>query len=204
VILRSVATATPQPWRNGGGVTRVLLRLPAGSADDWTLRISVADIETDGPFSPFPGVTRWFAAVSGAGVRLSFPKGRPPLRDVRPGDAPLRFDGADAPGCALLEGATRDLNVMVRHHRADALVTSADFIHAAEPGDGLGFGFGFFALQPLTLRAEDARPLPLSALTLAWADSPRDTSRTWSIAPAHGAQEHTLPGYWIRLLPPTR
>jgi hypothetical protein len=202
VILRSAANAMPQPWRNGGGVTRELLCLPAGPADDWTLRISVADIEADGPFSPFPGVTRWFAAVTGAGVRLSFPNGQPTLRDVRPGDAPLRFDGADAPGCALLEGATRDLNVMVRRDRADARVTSASFLDAAEPGDGPGFGF--FALQPLVLHGADAQPLALPALTLAWAESPPDTLRAWSIAPAHGAWEHTLPGYWIRLLPPTR
>ena len=205
MILRSVAHTVPQPWRNGGGVTRELLCLPAGSADDWTLRISVADIEADGPFSPFPGVTRWLAAVSGAGVRLRFPGSEPAVRDVRPGDAPLRFDGSDAPGCTLLDGRTRDLNVMVRHERADALVASASYLHAVEPGGNAGFGF--FALQPLLLQGVDARPMALPALSLAWCDTPFDRARAWSLAPSQGtatAQAHPLPGYWIRLLQPTR
>ena len=45
--------AAPQAWRNGGGVTRELLTWP--NADDWIVRLSVADIEKDGPFSAFPG-----------------------------------------------------------------------------------------------------------------------------------------------------
>ena len=205
MILRPAANAAPQPWRNGGGVTRELLCLPAGAGDDWTLRISVADIEADGPFSPFPGVTRWFAAVSGAGVRLHFRDAAAGPRDVRPGDAPLCFDGADAPDCTLLDGATRDLNVMVRSRRADALVTAATFLDEAEPGHGPGFGF--FALQALALRGAGAVPLAMPALSLAWCESPFDASRAWSVAPPHdnpAAQEHTLPGYWIRLLPPKR
>jgi hypothetical protein len=202
VILRSAANAAPRPWRNGGGVTRELLCLPAGTGDDWTLRISVADIEADGPFSAFPGVTRWFAAVAGAGVRLAF---RHADADVRPGDAPLRFDGTDAPGCTLLDGATRDLNVMVRSDRADALVTTASYLDEAEPGHSPGFGF--FALQPLRLHGAGAEPLAMPALTLAWCESPFDASRAWSVSPPQdGApqRDHTVPGYWIRLLPPKR
>ena len=52
------------PWRNGGGVTRELLRLAARPATG-SVRVSVADIEADGPFSPFPGVERWFAVLRG-------------------------------------------------------------------------------------------------------------------------------------------
>ena len=51
-----VARVTAQAWRNGGGVTRELLTWPAAQA--WALRISVADIERDGPFSAFPGIER--------------------------------------------------------------------------------------------------------------------------------------------------
>ena len=64
----------PQPWRNGGGLTRELLAWP--SRDDWALRISVADIRADGPFSAFPGVDRWFAVLEGDGVLLALPEGR--------------------------------------------------------------------------------------------------------------------------------
>ena len=63
-----LADCPPQPWRNGGGVTRELLAWP--QAADWRLRVSVADIERDGPFSPFPGVDRWFAVIEGDGVEL--------------------------------------------------------------------------------------------------------------------------------------
>ena len=51
-------------WRNGGGRTRELLAWP--DAADWKVRVSVADVESDGPFSAFPGVQRWFAVLEGA------------------------------------------------------------------------------------------------------------------------------------------
>jgi hypothetical protein len=200
MILVQTSRTAPMPWKNGGGVTRELLRLPADGGDEWTLRISVADITADGPFSPFPGVTRWFAVLDGAGVRLALP-GR--TRDVRRGDAPLRFDGADAPGCTLLDGPTRDLNVMVRHARAESLVTAASFLDEAEPG--ISPGFGLFALQPLALHGAGALPMEIPALSLAWCETPFDASHAWWVEPLAGAsQEHTLPGYWIRLLPHAR
>ena len=95
-------SVAPRAWRNGGGRTRELLAWPA--AGDWCLRISRADIESDGPFSAFPRVERWFAVLSGAGVVLTFADGE---RELAPGAAPLRFDGAVAPVCRLLDGPTR-------------------------------------------------------------------------------------------------
>ena len=59
------ATIEPQRWRNGAGLTRELLAWP--EPRDWQLRISVADIREDAPFSAYPGVDRWFAVVDGAG-----------------------------------------------------------------------------------------------------------------------------------------
>lgn len=108
----------PEPWKNGGGETRELLRWPAVAAATqdtppvaWTLRLSLADITRDGPFSSFPGVVRWFCVLEGDGVELALPEGP---RRLRPGDAPLCFDGAAAPDCRLLGGPTRDLNLMLR------------------------------------------------------------------------------------------
>lgn len=97
-----------QAWKNGGGRTRELA-VDAGA--EWRWRISLADIEGDGPFSAYPGVERWFAVVDGAGVELTL-DGAPLV--LRPHDPPLVFDGAAAPGCRLLAGATRDLNLMLR------------------------------------------------------------------------------------------
>ena len=202
MILACASAAPPVPWKNGGGVTRELLRLPADGSDDWTLRISVADIAADGPFSPFPGITRWFAVLTGAGVRLRWPEH---AQHVHPGEAPLRFDGGNAPDCTLFDGATRDLNIMVRASRADALVTSAAWHDEAEPGASPGFGF--FALQALTLHGADDQPMRMEALSLAWCESAFRTARAWSLEPersADPARTRDLPGYWIRLTAPRR
>ncbi|MES1243324.1 MAG: HutD family protein [Acidobacteriota bacterium] len=148
----------PQPWRNGGGRTRELLVWP--DAGDWRLRISLADIEKDGPFSAFPGVTRWFTVVQGQGVVLSF---GPRTETLGPGSAPLRFDGAAAPGCELIGGSTRDLNLMLRG--GEGVMEPAA---AGRPRDGGGFAQrGLFTAVPGTLRCQGAST-PLPAWTLAW------------------------------------
>ena len=172
----------PQPWKNGGGVTRELLRLPllqqaaGGAAEDWLLRISVADIEADGPFSAFPGVTRWFAVLEGAGVRLSWPDGRPD-RFMTSSAPPLRFDGADAPGCALLAGRTRDLNVMVRGDAGHASLGPIGFDE--ENWLGRAAAFGVFTLRAASLHGAAARPLELPARTLAWCAADKSATRMW-------------------------
>jgi uncharacterized protein len=99
----------PQPWRNGGGSTRELLAWP--NAQDWQVRISLADIVQDGAFSAFPNVQRWFGVVQGAGVGLQFAGRR--VGQTLASEA-LQFDGTDAPFCRLLDGATRDMNLMLR------------------------------------------------------------------------------------------
>lgn len=110
--LIELAGCPAQPWRNGAGRTHELLAWPAG--EDWTVRVSLAEIEREAPFSAFPGVERWFAVVEGAGVRLDF-AGRP--LEVTTATRPLRFAGEAAPGCTLIAGPTRDLNLMVRRSR---------------------------------------------------------------------------------------
>jgi uncharacterized protein len=104
-----LADCAEQPWRNGGGRTRELLAWP--SATGWQVRVSVASIEADGPFSPYPGVDRWFAVLSGAGVVLTLAQGETTLR---PGGAAVAFAGEVAPACRLIDGPTQDLNLMLR------------------------------------------------------------------------------------------
>lgn len=108
-VQRRAADVPPQAWRNGGGRTRELLAWPPGV--DWRLRISLADIDADGPFSAFAGVQRWFAVIEGAGVVLALADGERRLTTASP---PLGFDGTEAPGCRLVNGPTRDLNLMLR------------------------------------------------------------------------------------------
>jgi environmental stress-induced protein Ves len=97
------------PWKNGGGVTRELLAWP--TAGDWRVRMSVADVAQDGPFSRFDGVRRWFSVLDGAGVRLRIDGAAHDLTAARP---PFAFDGGAACHCELLAGPTRDFNLMLR------------------------------------------------------------------------------------------
>lgn len=105
----ALAEAVARPWRNGGGTTRELAAWPA--ADAWSWRMSVAEVNRDGPFSPFPGVTRWFAVLNGAGVQLDV-GGQ--THAVQASSAPLVFDGGDACECTLPDGPTQDFNLMVQ------------------------------------------------------------------------------------------
>lgn len=146
---------TSVPWRNGGGRTRELMTLPPG--EGWQLRISLADIDASGPFSRFEATTRWFAVVSGAGVALRFGA---EVRTLTPESAPVRFDGAAPPDCELLDGPTRDLNLMLRAgtatmQRADAGAAWND-VYAERGFFALGAGHlftdsGAVAVKPLTL-----------------------------------------------------
>lgn len=99
----------PVPWRNGGGVTRELLAWPG--AADWRVRMSVAEVAQDGPFSRFDGVQRWFAVLAGAGVRLRLEDASHELTVRSP---PFEFDGGAATDCMLIAGATQDFNLMLR------------------------------------------------------------------------------------------
>lgn len=130
-VLRTV-DAPAQRWRNGGGTTRELLAWPMPG--EWQVRVSVAEIEADGPFSAYPGVERWFTVLQGSGVELSIDGRRHRLQR---GDAPLRFGGDAVTQCRLIDGPTRDLNLMLRRARG-ALVSAVDGLpwapHAAQCG----------------------------------------------------------------------
>jgi environmental stress-induced protein Ves len=119
----ALAALPAQPWKNGGGVTREIAALPAGSTvDDFVWRVSVAEIAQAGPFSPFPGVDRQIMLLSGAGVRL-----RGDGIDHRL-DRPLQpfaFAGEAAIDASLLDGPSHDLNVMTRRDAMRAEVQVA-------------------------------------------------------------------------------
>ncbi|CAN5556103.1 HutD family protein [soil metagenome] len=108
-----------QPWRNGGGQSRELLAWP--SSEQCDLRVALADIDKDGPFSTYDGVERWIVVISGVGIELGFSDR---ARRLLLGDEPLQFDGGDAPGCRLVDGPTRDLNMMV--HGGRGVMRSVD------------------------------------------------------------------------------
>ena len=103
------------PWKNGGGVTREILRSPPEpAAFDW--RLSLATIDSPGPFSAFEGYQRTLVLVRGAGVELNFAQ-HGTARLSSPGQS-VCFDGAWPTTCTLLNGPSTDLNLMVSHERA--------------------------------------------------------------------------------------
>ena len=124
--------ARRMPWKNGGGETIEILRWPKGaSIDTFIWRISLATVATSGDFSPFPGIDRTLALLDGAGIVLSL--GRRNIR-LMPGSEPIFFSG-DVPCCAsLLNGPTRDLNIMTR--RGEAKHSVAFVAPGTEPLSG--------------------------------------------------------------------
>ena len=113
MILRAASYRTV-PWKNGGGLTREILREPPEPTPfDW--RLSLATIDSPGPFSGFAGYHRVLVLVSGAGVELDFgQQGR--ARLTAPGQM-VSFDGAWPTSCTLLNGRSTDLNLIVSEQR---------------------------------------------------------------------------------------
>lgn len=125
----------PEPWKNGGGVTRTLAvddAVPASAcatadaaAPRW--RVSVADIDRDGAYSRFPGYDRVSVVLSGAGVAL---QGDGVNVTLRPG-VPTGFPGDAALQSRLLDGPVRVLNLFVLRSAAQASVRCAQARPAA-------------------------------------------------------------------------
>lgn len=107
-------------WRNGLGWTREILCLPGDG--DWSLRLSIAEIERDAAFSAFPGVERELVLLQGNGVRLRFEDGR--VETLLPPYQRARFPGEALVAGELIDGVTHDFNVMWRR---DAL--QVDVLH---------------------------------------------------------------------------
>lgn len=110
-------------WKNGGGVTREVAAWPPGSGfDDFTWRVSMAEVREAGPFSSFAGIDRILAVLEG-GLRLSVQDAG--VFELSPQGAPLAFDGAAPTSAELLSGPVLDLNVMTRRGAARAHIDGA-------------------------------------------------------------------------------
>lgn len=118
-VLDAVA---PMAWKNGGGVTREIAVWPLGATmEDFAWRISVADITADGPFSAFPGIDRQIVLIDGAGVHLQAHDDTFCHKLDRIG-VPFAFAGDTSVHGTLIDGPTRDFNVMTRRDRCHATV----------------------------------------------------------------------------------
>ena len=125
-------------WRNGAGWTQQIHAEPAlEPGQDWGWRLSIAEIEADAPFSAFPGVDRELVLLEGAGLRLRFHDGE--VHELLPPHDRLRFAGERPLHGELVDGPTRDFNLMWRRDAVDAQLwhrplvgTMAVFV---EPGE---------------------------------------------------------------------
>lgn len=163
------------PWRNGAGLARDLLHWPEPAG--WQLRISVADIDVDSPFSVYADAERWFAVVEGAGVRLRLPDG---WHEMRADGTALHFRGEDAPACELIDGPTRDLNLMCRRGSGHADMLRAEPAVAFDRPARLR---ALFSADALTLHAGAGESVALAPFTLVWA---LDVHGAWRIASPAG------------------
>jgi uncharacterized protein len=110
---------TSVPWENGRGTTSDILLLPEGATrQDFDIRISVAPITGDAPFSLFPGIDRHITLFKGAGLKLGFPSRSLILRPL----SPAFFDSGEGPFAHLVDGPVEVLNVMTRRGRWTARV----------------------------------------------------------------------------------
>ncbi|MFM0598368.1 MULTISPECIES: HutD/Ves family protein [Paraburkholderia] len=141
VTLIRGADLVAAPWKNGGGVTREVAAVPEQAGlDCFVWRVSIADVAQAGPFSRFAGIDRTLVLLSGAGMLLD-EIAEP--ESVLVGEAassgvanstisanvvkthaltqPLdiaRFAGETPIDARLVDGATRDFNLMVRRGAA--------------------------------------------------------------------------------------
>lgn len=187
----ALADVAAQPWRNGGGTTQELLAWPASTdKDGWALRVSVAHIAKSGPFSAYAGIERWFTVLHGEGVVLRFDARRAMLTE---GSEPIRFEGAAAPGCDLLDGPTQDLNLMLRHSagRGGLLPARAGIDwHSTAPWRAV------FTLDEAKL--EGAEPTLLPAGSLVWAEAA--SAQRWCLT----SSVSRLRAWWLYFAPHTR
>ena len=189
----SLADVAAQHWRNGGGVTQELLAWPAeAAASDWQLRISVARIDRDGPFSAYPGIERWFAVVQGEGVVLRFANRRLMLGA---GSEPVRFEGASAPDCGLLDGPTQDLNLMVRSDAGRGAMLTArsgeEWVSTARLRE-------VYTAVAATLQIDGSDAVDLPAGTLAWRDEAGQ--QPWRLKPGGTP----VRAWWLQFKPKAR
>lgn len=162
----------PQRWFNGGGRTR---EIATGAGNpDWDWRLSVADVESDGPFSHLPDIEREIYLLEGAGMQFDFEDGD--AHALTPESPRFRFDGGRGLYSRLIDGPTRDFNLMWRRGRVDAelwrrpmvgsMVVFAEareiwVVHllagSAQVADGSGQGDGLARGDTVLIRAGDER-----------------------------------------------
>lgn len=156
------------PWKNGGGVTREVAVFPERAGmEDFVWRVSIADVAQAGPFSRFAGVDRTLVLLSGAGMVLDEIDAPDVLKShtlTRALDI-ARFDGEARIGARLVDGATRDFNLMLRRDAAqgEVEVWRSDAQQSTQRSLSADVALLFCASGSVILTPGDAAPQSLKA-----------------------------------------
>lgn len=129
------------PWRNGAGWTREIAAGPgtvdAATPSSWEWRISIAEIDSDAPFSTFPGVDRECLLLRGEGVALETPDEAP--MPVMPPFGRQRFAGERPVQARLVDGPVQVFNLMWQRARRVATTWHRPLVGSmlvfVDPGD---------------------------------------------------------------------
>ncbi|RZA04785.1 MAG: hypothetical protein EOP11_14315, partial [Proteobacteria bacterium] len=132
------------PWKNGRGTTQEIAVEPsAASLDDGSMlwRLSTAPVVEDGPFSQFPGFSRFLALTEGTELGLGFPNRNVTLRA---GDV-YHFGGEEKVEARLLFMSCDNGIVPLRDFMAKAAGSSKKSLELQSiitfaPKIGLGYG----------------------------------------------------------------
>lgn len=141
------------PWKNGGGVTRELYVCRQQGQPLW--RLSMALVQSSGPFSVYPGVARILAIVNGE-LELTVDGERHLLRPMQP----FSFSGDAQSAGTLTAGPIEDFNVMAwpgcvprleilaptGHVTAQAMVVLEGQAHLHSGGERVTLEYGDLAL----------------------------------------------------------
>lgn len=124
------AARTALPWKNGGGKTWDVAVFPPGSGmDTFAWRISMAEVAVEGPFSSFENVDRILVVLEGRLELRYTDEGRSVY--LEPGQSHA-FPGDVAISGRPLDGAVRDLNIMVRRGAWRARVSTGRPKHLSD------------------------------------------------------------------------
>lgn len=190
VTLIRGAELVAAPWKNGGGVTREVAAFPERAGlDAFVWRVSVADVAQAGPFSRFSGIDRTLVLLSGAGMLLDERDGVHGMKTHALTQAldMARFTGEADIDARLVDGATRDFNLMVRRGAAQGEVEvwrSGLEQQRTFPPQGTFFGASadvvllYCAEGSVSVTPGDAEPLPLETGDTLRIDTPNALSCT--------------------------
>lgn len=121
-------------WKNGGGITREIIRAPQGSSlESFDWRISIATVHQGGAFSIFPGIDRSLAILDGQGISLTHAG---TVQQLTQRSEIFSFSGDEEVDSELIAGSIIDFNVMTRRavyrHQVQRLIQTGKTMIASQ------------------------------------------------------------------------